>query len=704
MAYLMLVIKQKNVFSALMCISKGCVAVIFAVLISGINAAHAQNYQYKAQSGSVGDWVLDSESTTDTEMFTVLDRLSSSRVMTHKGRIFLNFTQINNKNKVGSVSKTSGINTSVIRWMYKTDKPFKFEYIVETNKGSRAIVYSHLNEKRPRQIGLTIFYGLGEVSISNRWIHVIRDLQKDLQRVDPEIKIVGVKQISISGEGLLRELEVQQPLFKHSETNRTEPKLAAALNALENSIIPLSTQNALIVDPAINISNDVLSDEKTVKAFSLKPYVVAGRNSYNRVGEFETESTYAGFSGDYFSGDSLHMFLDVLPDFSLVEEKLNDIDFDYNEKEREDPREFFEENTSFFNQELDYFYSLRLPDFNYGFKTLVDTGATQVGALAVISADDRKDTHIRYSYGFEESNRFSVDGVASSQEGLEHQLIGVTLNHAFANQFYVNMKGSAAQNKTIEDDFQGGAGSVDVGWASDTLSFSVLSDYYDKDYNPSSAFLNADRPGTRGTTLNGSYYKAGAGRYRDFTASASFNQRNTLSGDQQNEGGVISLGALLFGKAQVQLDFNKTNYRPLSDEQGVFIDEVNNDEFWSAKVDVTNSATGYGVSYSDGNLAGGEYRYRSSYFWFKPINKLSFTLFNERLISFGEFTQNSVEADWQINKRQNLRAKYSNGDNFQQWRLGYQHDFTRRHKVYIAYQKLTETDDELIGKFSWILQ
>ena len=684
---------------------------IVIVCFLGVNLAHAQSYQYHARSGNVDDWELSAQPGVEAQMFTVLDKQMSKRVLMLKGQISLDFSNVDSKPRSTEITTTidsAAADTSVIGWMYKTNKPFRFEFTVETNKGSRALVYTDSTTKIPKSFGLTILYGLGDLSISNRWVKVARDIQKDLQRVDPDLVVNGVKHVSIVGDGLLRSLDVQHPLFNYSNSKKTLISLAGNQSSVDAISASLPAQNELtvtpIATPAIKTANGVLSEQKNPHAFKLKSYLVAGRNVYSREGEFERDLNYAGFSANYFGGDFLHLFLDVYPDFSLVEEKLNDIDFDYNEKEREDLREFFQNDTSRFGQNSDYFYSLRVPNFDYGFKTYVNQGASQVGALVLVSPDNRKDTHVKYSYGLKNSNHLSIEGVASSRIGLEHQLLGLMVNHAFANHLFVNTKGSFAQNSTTDEDSQGGALSLNIGWASGAYSFSVLSDYYDTDYDPVNAFLNSDRPGTRSHSLNGSYYKAGAGNLRDINASVSLSQRNTLSGDLQSEGGVVTLGALLFDKAQVQLDFNQNEYRALGDEPGLFVDEVNLDEFWSANVDVTNTRIGYGLSFSDGMQAGGDYRYRSTYLWFKPMNDLSFTLFNEELLSFGEFTQNSIEADWLINPRQNIRAKYSNGDNYQQWRLGFEHKFNKGHKFYVAYQKLTETEDELIGKFSWILQ
>ena len=82
------------------------------------------------------------------------------------------------------------------------------------------------------------------------------------------------------------------------------------------------------------------------------------------------------------------------PDFSQVEQAITDISFSYSERSLDENRPFFQEGADYFSDKDDdeqYFYSNRIPDFDVGAKSFGRTGRVQYGLLSTSKSNERND-------------------------------------------------------------------------------------------------------------------------------------------------------------------------------------------------------------------------------------------------------------------------------------------------------------------------
>jgi hypothetical protein len=98
------------------------------------------------------------------------------------------------------------------------------------------------------------------------------------------------------------------------------------------------------------------------------PYALADRNIPDKRGNVRETLVTAGAELRYQPRPNLTDVLSLNPDFSQVETAITDINFSYNEKFITDPHPFFQEGSAYFGNRPDYFYSNRIPDFDYGAK------------------------------------------------------------------------------------------------------------------------------------------------------------------------------------------------------------------------------------------------------------------------------------------------------------------------------------------------
>src|SRR3989442_2340084 len=115
------------------------------------------------------------------------------------------------------------------------------------------------------------------------------------------------------------------------------------------------------------------------QSWTFMPYVLVGHQVPNKKGKVRDFLSTAGIDFRYEPRQNLTGMFALNPDFSQVESQVTDIDFSYSEKFRSDPRPFFQEGAAYFGVNRTYFYSNRLPDFDYGGKFLAQLGPLQVG-------------------------------------------------------------------------------------------------------------------------------------------------------------------------------------------------------------------------------------------------------------------------------------------------------------------------------------
>ncbi len=448
----------------------------------------------------------------------------------------------------------------------------------------------------------------------------------------------------------------------------------------------------------------VLPQAKSGRVWTFMPYVVAGKNVYDRKGVLQENEVHGGVTVKYEPRNNFTGLVEIYPDFSQVESQISDIDFSYNEKETADPRTFFQEGAAYFGSDSEYFYSPKIPDFDAGIKTFMQNGKSVFGALAVTAPDGRNDIHARYRHKLEGNSGVTVTAVASDQQESQNQLLAGGFDKSFRSGLFYDITGAMTRNTLVdEDDSSGKSGKLILGLKRDQWELGLNSDYYEAEYQPGAALLNSDLPGTLSNGLYASVYKEGEGNIKQINGNVTLSRRDTLDGERQNEGLYLSTDFELLGNSRIQLSYSQYDYKPVSDVPGVFSTDVNNDHYWSANLDfnIYSAKFGYGLFAADGKLGGGEYRYLSGYAWFNPTNTTNLKVSTEDLQSFGRYRQTTFSGGWDISENNGVIARFSRGENYEHTRLAYRRKVSSGMDVFVAVQQQSDNDSEVTSKFVW---
>ena len=446
-----------------------------------------------------------------------------------------------------------------------------------------------------------------------------------------------------------------------------------------------------------------LPKTKTSRVWTMMPYLVAGRNTINRDGEVKDKSVHGGVTLRYEPLNNLTGLMEIFPDFSQVESQISDIDFSYTEKEVDDTRTFFQEGNSNFEPDSEYFYSPRIPDFDVGVKTFMQNDRNALGLLATTSDDGRRDFHARYRRNLPGNAGLTLSAVRGDQQESSANLIAAGIDKRFGSGIFFDIKNAWSENGLDESERTAKSRKILFGLSKNSWEVGVNSDLYTADYNPPTALLRSDLPGTRANGVYASIYKEGYGLIKEINGNATYTSRDTLDGEEQSNGVYLSADFEVSGKTRLQFSYSDYDYRPLADAPGVFQDTANNDRFWSTNLDfnIYSSRFGYGGFAADGTLGGGDYRYLSGYVWFNPTNSTSLKVSTEDLTSFGRFRQSTISGGWDFSRNDGLITRFSKGDSFKQLRLAYRRKVSSGIDVFLSYQKQTEVKDEYTGKFVW---
>jgi len=679
---------------------------LLVVLLNVIpSPAAASVFAYNTATGDTHDWsVFYAQGTVPPIVFRH-DPVLRQQIMVINGAIRKDLPPVDgNLQRNGSHANTQALQYQ-ISWRISTASRYRVSVIVDTLSGPRELVYSVADATTHHRSRLKHVFKLDKQSINGQWVDLSRNLSADLFSVEPGNRVRGLLRLEVAGSLKFAGFSVDRWVSQHSgpaPTPAQEPETAPVEQRM-----PITQAEESTDSPPSQVTPEIASalPLNPVRSWVMRPYLVAARNSYNRDNKFEEESNYVGVSASY-TGQIINFHTEIYPDFSLVDQQLSDISFSYDEKKKKDSRPFFRGDETFFGDESDYFYSLRVPDFNVGVKSTLNSGANKAGVLMVSSPDERQDMHAHYRFGATKHFRLTLDTVASRQQNFEHQLMGATLKDRFANDLFYHLKGAISQQENDQNDEVGTTLSLKAGWNPGRWTFSYTSDRYATEYNPANALIKKDLPGTRGSSATIAYYSAGLVPFANINADFTLNRRDTLNDETQNSGIYTSTSFELLSHARLSLSYNNYTYRQAGEEPGEFLDETSEDQYWAADVDMNiNSARfGYGLSMADGNLAGGEYKYLSGYAWFKPHKKLNLKLSRERLVSFGEYKQASVRGSWKFQRNHSLHAVFNQGDEYKQFRFAYNYSLPGGQDVFLGFHRLTDAKDEFVGKFVWTIQ
>lgn len=406
-----------------------------------------------------------------------------------------------------------------------------------------------------------------------------------------------------------------------------------------------------------------------IQPWTFMPYVLAGREIPNKKGQVRNFLGTAGIDLRYEPRQNVTGVFSLNPDFSQVESQVTDIDFNYNEKFRSDPRPFFQEGSAYFGRERDrkYFYSNRLPDFDYGGKFFTQQGRFQVGGLMTVAPQSRWDMAFRLVRELDETNSAGVMFVSSNRRDLQNRLVVGQLSGRRPSGFTYAL--DVALSRTQKREGDGEHGRALLGWQWDHVGIGSIADYYSVNFFPANGLLVDDLPGTWGVKNYAEYYWDFAeGPLRTLSGNLAWSGRNTTDGRTQYrnwEGG----GSLeLRQQVQFALFYSNGRYRPVGEEPGQWSHILNPDRYWTASLDFNTRSNWltYSLTYSWGSLGGGSYSYLAPELWMRPTERTFVKISTEKLHSFGNFDQTIISAGWDITSQNSVVTRYisANGKNF----------------------------------------
>jgi len=450
----------------------------------------------------------------------------------------------------------------------------------------------------------------------------------------------------------------------------------------------------------------VLATPGEKQRWTFMPYVLAGRNTPDKRGVVRRTLINAGGEIRYQPRPNLTGVLSINPDFSQIESAITNINFNYNEKFRADPRPFFQEGSAYFGNTRGYFYSNRIPDFDVGAKFFTRTAGYQLGALATRAPDDRNDFVFRGEREFDAAHSIGTMIVATDQRDINNTLYVLRgQGREKSGLFYAFDGASTSTTKQAGGDGSKLAGTV--GLNRDYWSAALTADTYSRQYLPANGLLDRDLPDTRGVTPSLSYYRDfGDAAVREIKGDLSYTERQTGDGRLQRRtwytGGTVELRQ----QVRAGIWYTDGDYRPVGSEPGAWSDTVNRDYYWTASLDFNtrSSRLGYGLANSSGQLGGGEYTYTSAYAWVRPTATTFVNLSSERLSNFGTFDQTVLSVGWDISPTQSIVSRYITAFYGHAYRLAYALNVRKNVDFFAVYDQEPDQRSSLSAKIVMTFQ
>lgn len=440
------------------------------------------------------------------------------------------------------------------------------------------------------------------------------------------------------------------------------------------------------------------------RAWTFMPFALAGRNIEDENGKVDDSLFTVGLDVRYQPRPDLTGVFSINPDFSQVEEAITDISFSYSEKSLDENRPFFREGTDYFSSDDDddeYFYSNRIPDFDVGAKSFGRMGRTQYGLLTTIAPDDRRDFVGRTLYEVDETNSAIATVVSSNRTEFDNLLGVAQFRGRQPSGLNYSVDFALSDTSNVSDpalpDGDGNHYKGSIGWRSDYFYASLSADKYETNYFPSNALLDEDLPGTDGAGVSSGYYREMQHPLlRVVDAYVGATQRETVTGQTQRKRVYGGAGIEFTSDIRVSFYVEEGPYRRVTDDRGVFEDEINDDRYSSIWVDFNTRSNRYsgGIQYDNGDLGGGPYEYIAAYGWWRPSNSVFLKVSAERIDSFGTFNQVVLESTWDINTEHALSGRYIKADDVDLYRLAYSHRPRQGLDIFAVYDKATAQLDE----------
>ena len=447
--------------------------------------------------------------------------------------------------------------------------------------------------------------------------------------------------------------------------------------------------------------------ESNPRPLTFLPYVVAGRNSPDKRGRTRDSLITGGADIRYEPRQNLTGVLSLNPDFSQVENAITDINFNYVEKFRTDNRPFFQEGTAYFGKSPAYFYSNRIPGFDYGAKLFTRTEGYRFGALATRAPDRRTDAVLRLEREFDPTRSATAMFVGSdtpSSRGL-HAIASVQGREPSGVTYAINGATTRLHGfgGTLADQRDQGNGTFargSLGWQRNYWISGVTVSRYAAGYAPVNALLAQDLPGTRGVNGYASYYREdGAGAFREVTGSLAWHGRDLNDGRLQRSYADASGSVEFRNEVKLSASANGGLYRPTGSMPNTWSPVINRDAYASLGIDLNtrSSRFGYGAAGSWGKLGGQDYRYGYAYAWLRPTATTVINVTGERLRADVAVTQIVTTIGWDITPRYGLYARWIGGGDHQ-LRLAWRHQLAQWLDFFAVVDRQADRDTKISAK------
>ena len=422
--------------------------------------------------------------------------------------------------------------------------------------------------------------------------------------------------------------------------------------------------------------------------WTIMPYGLMGRNIPDKEGEIHDFLATGGADIRFEPRQNLTGVLSVNPDFSQLESQITDIDFDYNEKFRADPRPFFQEGSAYFGSDSKFLYTNRIPDFDYGGKVFAQSGRYQLGGLVTEAPNSRWDMAFRLNRELGATNNAGIMMVLTDRENLRNQLFAGQFGgrQPYGLNYGLDVAFTTTEKQKGEGEYVRGS----IGWKWDYAWIGTNLDRYSVDFFPANGLLNRDLFGTQGVINYAGYRRdLGSGPFRVIRGDVGWIGRETTSGLTQNNTWYADASVELRQQVYFGLFYSNGDYRPVGTEIGEWADFMNHDRYWTASLsfNTRSSVYGYGASYSWGTLGGGAYEYLAPYLWIRPIKEAFLKATYERLHSFGTFDQAVVSGGWDITRQDGIVFRYISANQADSFRAGYSRHVRKGLDIFVVYDK-----------------
>jgi hypothetical protein len=139
-------------------------------------------------------WIVGDNTPTGATVRNLYDTKRRSQVIELKGTGLSNAFRLRNADG----SKWHDSTHSVLRWSMSYSENFRIYVDVQTTAGQRFITYTPAGSDT-LGIGKRVYFGIGSGAIPGQWHRFTRDLQADIEKAQPDVRILEVNGLIIRG-------------------------------------------------------------------------------------------------------------------------------------------------------------------------------------------------------------------------------------------------------------------------------------------------------------------------------------------------------------------------------------------------------------------------------------------------------------------------------------------------------------------------